>query len=225
MNFAEKSQIEYDSYFNSESKYELFHFIGKDIVYFHTLFWPAVLEGANIRKPTSVFAHGFLTINGKKMSKSRGTFINAKTYLNLLDPSFIRYYYAAKLGPSMEDIDLNTGDFVARVNSDLIGKLINIASRCSGFINKQFNNELSETLDDFDLYNQFIEKSEDISNHFENREYSKAMREIMLLADSANRYIEEKKPWVMIKNTDQSCLLYTSPSPRDATLSRMPSSA
>ena len=203
LNFAEKNQIEYDSYFNSESEYELFHFIGKDIVYFHTLFWPAVLEGANIRKPTSVFAHGFLTINGKKMSKSRGTFINAKTYLNLLDPSFIRYYYAAKLGPSMEDIDLNTGDFVARVNSDLIGKLINIASRCSGFINKQFNNELSEILDDFDLYNQFIEKSEDISNHFENREYSKAMREIMLLADSANRYIEEKKPWVMIKNTDQ----------------------
>ncbi len=203
LNFAEKNQIEYDSYFNSESEYELFHFIGKDIVYFHTLFWPAVLEGANIRKPTSVFAHGFLTINGKKMSKSRGTFVNAKTYLNLLDPSFIRYYYAAKLGPSMEDIDLNTGDFVARVNSDLIGKLINIASRCSGFINKQFNNELSETLDDFDLYNQFIEKSEDISNHFENREYSKAMREIMLLADSANRYIEEKKPWVMIKNTDQ----------------------
>jgi len=203
LNFAEKNQIEYDSYFNSESEYELFHFIGKDIVYFHTLFWPAVLEGANIRKQTSVFAHGFLTINGKKMSKSRGTFINAKTYLNLLDPSFIRYYYAAKLGPSMEDIDLNTGDFVARVNSDLIGKLINIASRCSGFINKQFNNELSETLDDFDLYNQFIEKSEDISNHFENREYSKAMREIMLLADSANRYIEEKKPWVMIKNTDQ----------------------
>ena len=203
LNFAEKNQIEYDSYFNSESEYELFHFIGKDIVYFHTLFWPAVLEGANIRKPTSVFAHGFLTINGKKMSKSRGTFINAKTYLNLLDPSFIRYYYAAKLGPSMEDIDLNTGDFVARVNSDLIGKLINIASRCSGFINKQFNNELSETLDDFDLYNQFIEKSEDISNHFENREYSKAMREIMLLADSANRYIEEKKPWVMIKNRDQ----------------------
>ena len=203
LNFAEKNQIEYDSYFNSESEYELFHFIGKDIVYFHTLFWPAVLEGANIRKPTSVFAHGFLTINGKKMSKSRGTFVNARTYLNLLDPSFIRYYYAAKLGPSMEDIDLNTGDFVARVNSDLIGKLINIASRCSGFINKQFNNELSETLDDFDLYNQFIEKSEDISNHFENREYSKAMREIMLLADSANRYIEEKKPWVMIKNTDQ----------------------
>ena len=203
LNFAEKNQIEYDSYFNSESEYELFHFIGKDIVYFHTLFWPAVLEGANIRKPTSVFAHGFLTINGKKMSKSRGTFINARTYLNLLDPSFIRYYYAAKLGPSMEDIDLNTGDFVARVNSDLIGKLINIASRCSGFINKQFDNELSKTLDDFDLYNQFIEKSEDISNHFENREYSKAMREIMLLADSANRYIEEKKPWVMIKNRDQ----------------------
>ena len=203
LNFAEKNQIEYDSYFNSESEYELFHFIGKDIVYFHTLFWPAVLEGANIRKPTSVFAHGFLTINGKKMSKSRGTFVNARTYLNLLNPSFIRYYYAAKLGPSMEDIDLNTGDFVARVNSDLIGKLINIASRCSGFINKQFNNELSEILDDFDLYNQFIEKSEDISNHFENREYSKAMREIMLLADSANRYIEEKKPWVMIKNRDQ----------------------
>ena len=203
LNYTEKNKIEYDSYFNSESEYELFHFIGKDIVYFHTLFWPAVLEGANIRKPTSVFAHGFLTINGKKMSKSRGTFVNARTYLDLLDPSFIRYYYAAKLGPSMEDIDLNTDDFVARVNSDLIGKLINIASRCSGFINKQFDNKLSETLDDLDLYNQFIEKSEDISNHFENREYSKAMRQVMLLADSANRYIEEKKPWIMIKNINE----------------------
>ena len=164
------------------------------------MFWPAVLKGAGIRQPTSVFAHGFLTINGKKMSKSRGTFINGRTYLDHLDPSYIRYYYAAKLGPSMEDIDLNTEDFVARVNSDLVGKLINIASRCSGFISKQFDNQLSKELDNQELFNQFLSASEDISNHFKNREYSKAMRKIISLADEANRYLENKKPWIMIKD-------------------------
>ena len=200
LNFCKKNKIKYSDYFDAESKAELYHFIGKDIVYFHALFWPAVLKGAGIRQPTSVFAHGFLTINGKKMSKSRGTFINGRTYLDHLDPSYIRYYYAAKLGPSMEDIDLNTEDFVARVNSDLVGKLINIASRCSGFINKQFDNQLSKELDNQELFNQFLSASEDISNHFKNREYSKAMRKIISLADEANRYLENKKPWIMIKD-------------------------
>ena len=200
LNFCKKNEIKYSDYFDAKSETELYHFIGKDIVYFHALFWPAVLKGAGIRQPTSVFAHGFLTINGKKMSKSRGTFINGRTYLDHLDPSYIRYYYAAKLGPSMEDIDLNTEDFVARVNSDLVGKLINIASRCSGFINKQFDNQLSKELDNQELFNQFFSTSEDISNHFKNREYSKAMRKIISLADEANRYIENKKPWIMIKD-------------------------
>ena len=200
LNFCKKNEIKYSDYFDAKSETELYHFIGKDIVYFHALFWPAVLKGAGIRQPTSVFAHGFLTINGKKMSKSRGTFINGRTYLDYLDPSYIRYYYAAKLGPSMEDIDLNTEDFVARVNSDLVGKLINIASRCSGFINKQFDNQLSKELDNQELFNQFFSTSEDISNHFKNREYSKAMRKIISLADEANRYIENKKPWIMIKD-------------------------
>ena len=199
-----KDGLDFNSYFKKDSNYELYHFIGKDIVYFHTLFWPAVLEGANIRKPTSVFAHGFLTINGKKMSKSRGTFINAKTYLDNLDPNFIRYYYASKLGPSMEDIDLNMDDFVARVNSDLVGKLINIASRCSGFINKNFDGKLASQLDDTDLFDIFSKSSQSIANHYEVREYSKAMKQIMQLADKANRYIEEKKPWVMIKNNEQA---------------------
>ena len=205
LNLCNKNKLlEFDDYFAKDSEHELYHFIGKDIVYFHTLFWPAVLQGANLRKPTSVFAHGFLTINGKKMSKSRGTFINAATYLSNLNPNYIRYYYAAKLGPSMEDIDMNMDDFVARVNSDLIGKLINIASRCSGFINKNFAGELSSELDDEKLFNTFSSASESIASHFEAREYSKAMKHIMLLADLANRYIEEKKPWLMIKNNDQT---------------------
>lgn len=201
---AKNKQLKFDDYFNKDSEHELYHFIGKDIVYFHTLFWPAVLEGAKLRKPTSVFAHGFLTINGKKMSKSRGTFINAATYLGNLNPNYIRYYYAAKLGPSMEDIDMNMDDFVARVNSDLIGKLINIASRCSGFINKNFEGRLSSRLDDEKLFNTFSSASEIIATHYEAREYSKAMKHIMLLADLANRYIEEKKPWLMIKNSSKA---------------------
>ena len=204
LNLANRKNLDFNAYLKPDSDHELYHFIGKDIVYFHTLFWPAVLEGAGFRKPTSVFAHGFLTINGKKMSKSRGTFVNARTYLDNLNPNFIRYYYAAKLGPSMEDIDLNTDDFIARVNSDLIGKLVNIASRCSGFINKQFDNKLSESIDNQDLHNEFIDSSDSIAQHYESREFSKAMRQIMLLADKANRYIEEKKPWLMIKDESQA---------------------
>ena len=168
-------------------------------MYFHTLFWPAVLQGSGFRTPTSVFAHGFLTVDGKKMSKSRGTFINARTYLENLHPAYLRYYYAAKLGPTVEDIDLNLEDFVARVNSDLVGKLINIASRCAGFINKKFDGQLASDLHDADLFATFAAASEDIAEHYEQREYSKAMRRVMALADEANRYIDEKKPWVMAK--------------------------
>ncbi len=196
--------IDFDEYWNADSENEVYHFIGKDIVYFHTLFWPAVLKGSNVRQPTSVFAHGFLTINGKKMSKARGTFINARTYLDNLNPSQLRYYYAAKLGPGMDDIDLNLDDFIARVNSDVVGKLVNIASRCAGFISKRFNGQLAEKLDDPDMFAKFTAQSEVIAAHYEKREYSKAMRSVMALADTANRYIEEKKPWVMVKNENQS---------------------
>jgi len=195
--------IDFDEYWKPDSENEVYHFIGKDIVYFHTLFWPAVLSGSGFRLPSSVFAHGFLTINGKKMSKSRGTFINARTYLNHLNPNHLRYYYAAKLGPGMDDIDLSLDDFIARVNSDLVGKLVNIASRCAGFIGKRFDNQLSAALDDPALYEKFTEQSETIADHYEAREYSKAMRIVMSLADEANRYIEQKKPWVMAKDEAQ----------------------
>jgi methionyl-tRNA synthetase len=195
--------IDFEEYWGPDGDTELYHFIGKDIVYFHTLFWPAVLGGAGFRLPTSVFAHGFLTINGKKMSKARGTFINARTYLDNLNPNYLRYYYAAKLGPGMDDIDLSLDDFVARVNSDLVGKLVNIASRCAGFITKRFDGRLAATLEDEKLFAEFAGQAEIIAAHYESREYSKAMRTVMALADQANRYIEQKKPWVMIKDESQ----------------------
>jgi len=197
-------ELDFDEYWTPGHDTEAYHFIGKDIVYFHTLFWPAVLEGSGLRTPTSVFAHGFLTVNGKKMSKSRGTFIKARTYADNLDPSCLRYYYAAKLGSSMEDIDLNLDDFVARVNSDLVGKLVNIASRCAGFISKRFDGQLADSIDDPKLFSRFTDASEDIANHFERREYSKAIRLTMALADDANRYIDDKKPWVMVKDDAQA---------------------
>jgi len=195
--------LSFDDYWSADSDAEVYHFIGKDIMYFHTLFWPAVLQGAGYRAPTSVYAHGFLTVNGQKMSKSRGTFIMARTYLDNLNPEFLRYYYAAKLGPTIEDIDLNFEDFVARVNSDLVGKLINIASRCAGFISKRFGGKLAESLPDPELFLEFADASEIIAEHFEQREYSKAMRQIMALADKANRYIDENKPWIMIKDEER----------------------
>ena len=205
LNLVNRSDdLDFDEYWMPGHDTEVYHFIGKDIVYFHTLFWPAVLEGAGFRQPDSVFAHGFLTVNGKKMSKSRGTFINARTYLNNLNPSCLRYYYAAKLGPGMDDIDLNLEDFVARVNSDLVGKLVNIASRCAGFISNRLDGQLADVLDDPDLFAEFAAESETIADHFERREYSKAMRIVMSLADKANRYIENKKPWLMVKNDDQA---------------------
>jgi methionyl-tRNA synthetase len=196
--------LKFDDYWKADSDVELYHFIGKDIMYFHTLFWPAVLKGAGYRVPTSVFAHGFLTVDGKKMSKSRGTFIKARTYLDNLNPEFLRYYYAAKLGPTIEDIDLNLEDFTARVNSDLVGKLINIASRCAGFINKNFDGQLSDTLPDGELFAEFSGVSDAIAEHYEQREYSKAMRQVMALADKANRYIDDKKPWVMVKDKERT---------------------
>ena len=159
-----------------------------------------MLDGSGFRTPTGVFVHGFLTVNGQKMSKSRGTFIKARTYLDNLNPSYLRYYYAAKLGPTIEDIDLNLDDFMARVNSDLVGKLINIASRCAGFIGKRFAGELADRLPEPELFAEVADASEAIAAHFDRREYSKAMRMIMSLADTANRYIDDKKPWVMIKD-------------------------
>jgi methionyl-tRNA synthetase len=198
-----RDDLDFDEYWRPGHDTELYHFIGKDIMYFHTLFWPAVLEGAGFRTPTSVFAHGFLTVNGQKMSKSRGTFINARTYLDHLHPAHLRYYYAAKLGPTVEDIDLNLDDFLARVNSDLVGKLVNIASRCAGFIHKRFEGQLSGELHDTALFASFADASTEIADHYERREYSKAMRRIMALADDANRYIDEKKPWIMAKDDAQ----------------------
>jgi methionyl-tRNA synthetase len=200
--------LEFDDYWGADSEAELYHFIGKDIMYFHTLFWPAVLTGAGFRTPTSVYAHGFLTVDGQKMSKSRGTFIKARTYLDNLNPEFLRYYYAAKLGPTIEDIDLNLEDFIARVNSDLVGKLVNIASRCSGFISKRFDAKLADELQDEDLFfDSFAKASETIAAHYEAREFSKAMRLIMGLADTANQYIDTWKPWVLAKDEDKQELV------------------
>ena len=204
LNLCKKtSDLNFEDYWLNKNSNEIYHFIGKDIVYFHTLFWPAILEGSGFRKPNSVFAHGFLTINGKKMSKSRGTFIKARTYLDHLDPTYLRYYYAAKLGPSMEDIDLSFDDFILRVNSDLIGKLVNIASRCATFINKNFDSKLASKHDDPSLFQEFLNKSKTISKYFENREFSKVIRETMKLSDMTNEYIDKNKPWVIIKEKDQ----------------------
>ena len=204
LNLCKKtSDLHFEDYWLNKNSNEIYHFIGKDIVYFHTLFWPAILEGSGFRKPNSVFAHGFLTINGKKMSKSRGTFIKARTYLDHLDPTYLRYYYAAKLDPSMEDIDLSFDDFILRVNSDLIGKLVNIASRCATFINKNFDSKLASKHDDPLLFQEFLNKSKTISEYFEHREFSKVIRETMKLSDMTNEYIDKNKPWVIIKEKDQ----------------------
>ncbi len=198
-NFCDRSGVSFDDYWAADSKNELYHFIGKDIARFHTLFWPAVLDGAGYRKPTAVFCHGFLTVNGQKMSKSRGTFIKARTYLEHLNPEYLRYYYTAKLSSGVDDIDLNLEDFMQRVNSDLVGKVVNIASRCAGFITKKFDKQLSAELPEPALYNDIVAAGEQIATFYENREYNKAVREIMAQADKANVYIDENKPWVLIK--------------------------
>jgi len=194
--------INFDDYWaaGAEEKTELYHFIGKDIAYFHTLFWPAVLKSANFRLPTAVFCHGFLNVNGQKMSKSRGTFITARVFLDHLPSEPLRYYYAAKLSNTVDDIDLNLEDFQQRINSDLVGKVVNIASRCAGFISKKFDGKLSDSLADETLYQEFISASDSIADAYESRRYSKAMREIMALADLANQYVDEKQPWVLAKD-------------------------
>ena len=195
-----ESGIDFDSFWKENSDAELYHFIGKDIIYFHSLFWPAVLEGSGYRKPTSVFAHGFVTVNGAKMSKSKGTFIKGRTYLDYLNPEYLRYYYAAKLTSRIDDLDLNLEDFAQRVNSDLVGKVVNIASRCASFITKRFDGMLSSNIDDQDLANEVMAAGDSIAAHYESRDFGRGMREIMALADKVNEYIAIKEPWQLVKD-------------------------
>ena len=198
-NLCDKTDLIFDEWCKAGSDTEMYHFIGKDIIYFHALFWPAILEGSGFRTPSAIYAHGFLTVEGQKMSKSRGTFITARTYLDHLNPEYLRYYFAAKLGSGVDDIDLNLEDFTARVNSDLVGKVVNIASRCSGFIKKRFAGKLSASIHDEALFKTIVDANENIANAYDAREYSKAMREIMALADKANQYIDDHKPWIIAK--------------------------
>ena len=196
---CDNSDLEFDDFFEKDSDTELYHFIGKDIVYFHALFWPATLIGSNFRTPNAIFAHGFLSVNGQKMSKSRGTFIQARTYLETLNPECLRYYYAYKLSSKIDDIDLNLEDFKQRVNSDLVGKVVNIASRSASFVVKKFDKELSNDCCEQGLYDEFVAASSEIAGHYEDRNFGQAMRSIMKLADKANQYIDEKKPWQLAK--------------------------
>ena len=197
--YCDRENVDFDAYWGADSKHELYHFIGKDIVNFHALFWPAMLSDANFRTPTKVCVHGFLTVDGKKMSKSRGTFINARTYLDHLNPEYLRYYYATKLSNSVDDIDLNLEDFVQRVNSDLVGKVVNIASRTAKFVQKS-GGVLSANNANPELWQKFVDSNAVITALYENRDYSKAMREIMALADLANEYIAEQAPWSLAKD-------------------------
>ncbi|AGA34018.1 Methionyl-tRNA synthetase [Thioalkalivibrio nitratireducens DSM 14787] len=202
--YAEKHGLDFDAWWGPDSDTEMYHFIGKDIAYFHTLFWPAMLHGAGFRTPTAVFCHGFLTVNGQKMSKSRGTFIRARDYLGHLNPEALRYYFAAKLSAGVDDIDLSLDDFVQRVNADLVGKVVNIASRCAGFITKRFDGRLAGTLPRPDLHELFAAEGAEIAEHYETREYAQAMRQIMALADQANQYIDEARPWVLAKDPERA---------------------
>ena len=197
---ARREDLDFDAWWGVDSEAGLYQFVGKDIAYFHTLFWPAMLHGAGFRMPTSVFVHGFLTVNGHKMSKRTGTFIKARTYLDHLDPEYLRYYFACKLSSGIDDIDLSFDDFRRRVNADLVGKVVNIASRCAGFIGRHFGGRLSERLAEPALYREAAGASGRIAAHYEAREFGKAMREVMAIADRANRYIDERKPWVQLKD-------------------------
>lgn len=198
-----RDDLDFDEFWKKDSTTELYHFIGKDIVYFHSLFWPAMLEGAGFRKPNNVFVHGYVTVNGAKMSKSKGTFIKAGTYLEHLDPECLRYYYAAKLNSRIDDLDLNLEDFTQRVNSDVVNKIVNLASRNAGFIAKRFEGKLSETFAEPALYAEFANAADRIAELYETREFSRAIREITALADKANQYIDEKAPWVVAKQEGQ----------------------
>ncbi|MGK2960233.1 MAG: methionine--tRNA ligase [Candidatus Malihini olakiniferum] len=195
--------IDFDEFWRKESSAELYHFIGKDIVYFHSLFWPAMLEGSGFRKPTNLFVHGYVMVNGSKMSKSRGTFIKADTYLKYLDADCLRYYYAAKMSSRIDDIDLNLEDFVQRVNVDIVNKVVNLGSRNARFINKRFGGKLAETLADAELYATFANAADSIAEAYANRESGKIIREIMALADIANRYVDKQAPWVVAKEEDR----------------------
>lgn len=197
---CETAGIDFDSYWAPDSDAEVYHFIGKDIIYFHSLFWPAMLHGAGFRKPNAIFAHGFVTVNGAKMSKSRGTFIKARTYLDNLDPEYLRYYFASKLTSGITDLDLNLEDFTQKVNADLVGKVVNIASRCAGFISKRFDGKLSANLSEPELFADFINAGDSIAQSYEQREFARAIRDIMALADKANQYIDAKAPWVLVKD-------------------------
>ncbi|MCJ8169691.1 methionine--tRNA ligase [Atopomonas sediminilitoris] len=196
---AKRPELDFDAYWGKDSSAELYHFIGKDIVNFHALFWPAMLEGAGFRKPTAVNVHGYLTVNGQKMSKSRGTFIKARTYLDHLNPEYLRYYYASKLGKSVDDLDLNLEDFVQKVNADLVGKVVNIASRCAGFIHKGNNGVLSMPASEPKIWLAFQDAAPSIAEAYEARDFARAMRETMALADIANAYIADKAPWALNK--------------------------
>jgi methionyl-tRNA synthetase len=199
-NLCNKTEgLDFDEYWKKDSTTELYHFIGKDIVYFHSLFWPAMLEGSGFRKPNNVFVHGYVTVNGAKMSKSKGTFIKAATYLDHLDPECLRYYYAAKLNSRIDDLDLNLEDFTQRVNADVVNKIVNLASRNAGFISKRFEGKLSANFAETELYNEFTAASDRIAELYETREFGRAIREITALADKANQYVDEKAPWVVAK--------------------------
>jgi methionyl-tRNA synthetase len=209
-NLCARNGLDFDEYFKPDSSTELYHFIGKDILYFHALFWPAELQHAGYRTPTKIFAHGFLTVDGAKKSKSRGTFITAQSYLDTgLNPEWLRYYYAAKLSASMEDIDLNLEDFSARVNADLIGKYVNIASRAAGFVARRFSGQLAAASSDLPAIRSIQDAAGRIGELYEAREFARAMREIMLLADAANQYVDHVKPWELAKQEGQDGALHT----------------
>ncbi|MBC3764474.1 methionine--tRNA ligase [Neptunicella marina] len=202
-NLCTRENIDFDAFWNKDSDAELYHFIGKDITYFHSLFWPAMLEGAGFRKPTGVNVHGFVTVNGAKMSKSKGTFIKGRTFLDHLNPEYLRYYYASKLNDGVTDIDLNFEDFVLKVNADLVGKVVNIASRCASFITKRFDGKLSDNVLEPELIAEFQQASATIAGYFEKRQYNRAIRDIMALADKANQFIDANAPWVTIKDENK----------------------
>ncbi|BAP58377.1 methionine--tRNA ligase [Candidatus Tachikawaea gelatinosa] len=199
---SNKNKINFDEFWEKNSTTELYHFIGKDIIYFHGLFWPAILEANDFRKPNDLFVHGFLNVNGKKMSKSKGTFIQAKTWLKYLDSDSLRYYFSSKLSSTIEDINLNFDDFLQKINSDIVNKIINLASRVSFFIEKKFFGQLSSKLDNINFYNKFCKNIDIVKKYFENREYSNVIKKIIHLSTIANCYIDEKKPWVLAKQNN-----------------------
>ena len=199
--YCDEHACSFDAFWGAESTTELYHFVGKDIVYFHALFWPALLAGSGYRLPTAIYTHGFLTVNGQKMSKSRGTFIEARTYLKHLRPECLRYYYAAKMNGRVEDLDLNFDDFIQRINADLVGKVVNIASRCAGFINQHFDNTLADQLHEPVLYDTLLQSKDAIIKAYLERDYARAIRQIMELADCVNQYIDKYKPWRLVKDS------------------------